>query len=351
MEDRSQEIFSKYDLTIYNTYRTRGALLLETDKGWKLLCSYEGGENRLEFEDALKRHIRTHGYPGVDSYVRNQTGSIISTNSLGEKYIMKDWYDGDECNLKKEDKVRLATENLANLHQAMRNVYIPSEQQAGFEQSDLNGVFEKRTRELKRVKTYIRKQKQKNNFEVQYLNVCEEFYKDALNAMEQLQKIPYQQMRKDAVAGGMVSHGNYTYHNILIINRMSNVESLVSAAELQKGYKKAVTTNFEKAEFGLQVADLYQFMRKVMEKNDWNISLGEMILEEYQKVNQLSADEFNLLSIMLLYPEKFWKITNFYFNNKKSWIPQKNVQKLLTIKEQVENKKKFLQNFGAVSNS
>jgi len=351
VEDRSQEIFSKYDLTIYNTYRTRGALLLETDKGWKLLCSYEGGENRLEFEDALKMHIRTHGYPGVDSYVRNIAGSIISANTLGEKYIMKDWYDGDECNLKKEDKVRLATENLANLHQAMRSVNIPYEQRAGFEQSDLSAVFEKRTRELKRVKTYIRKQKQKNNFEVQYLNVCEEFYQDALDAMEELKQIPYQKMREEAVLNGTVSHGSYTYHNILIMNRMTISESLVQAAELSNGYGKAVTTNFEKAEFGLQVADLYQFIRKVMEKNDWNIPLGEMILEEYQKVNPLSADEFRLLSIMLRYPEKFWKITNFYFNNKKSWIPQKNVQKLLTIKEQVENKKKFLHNFGTASNS
>jgi len=83
-------------------------------------------------------------------------------------------------------------------------------------------------------------------------------------------------------------------------------------------------------------------MRKVMEKNDWDIDIGSMILDNYTRVLPIDKDELKLLYVLLLYPEKFWKITNFYYNGKKSWVPQRNIQKLIGIQEQMEMKKQFL---------
>ena len=56
----------------------------------------------------------------------------------------------------------------------------------------------------------------------------------------------------------------------------------------------------------------------------------------------IDKDDLKLLYVLLLYPEKFWKITNFYYNGKKSWVPQRNIQKLIGIQEQMEMKKQFL---------
>ena len=343
VEDRNQEIVSKYELVIYNTYRTRGALLLETNQGLKLMCNYEGSDNRIEFEDSLKRFLLTQGYFFVDSFVRNDSGAIITTNSFGEKFVIKDWFDGEECNLKKDDKIRLAAGNLADLHRHLTGVLVDDDCRKYNVQQNLMELFEKRTRELKRVKTYIRERKQKNNFEVTYLGVCEEFYKDALIAIDLLRDLSYEEMLKESVEKGCICHGNYTYHNVLVLNQSLVNEELCHAAELCGCDRFVATTNFEKAVFGLQVTDLYQFIRKAMEKNDWNVSVGNRILEEYQKVKPLSKKEMKLLYILLLYPEKFWKITNFYYNNKKSWIPQKNVLKLVTLQEQMLQKAKFLE--------
>jgi len=44
------------------------------------------------------------------------------------------------------------------------------------------------------------------------------------------------------------------------------------------------------------------------------------------------------LMLMLSYPEKFWKVANQYYNNRKSWIPEKNMQKLLQTMDQAEKK-------------
>lgn len=340
MEDRSQEVLGKYELRIYNTYRTRGAYVLETDQGLKLLCGYESSENRLEFEDSLKKQVCEKGYGNIDTFVRNTQGEIVSTNSVGDRYLLKEWYEGEECSLKKEEKILCAVANLAQLHYCMTDINVPIQLKKLYLQNDLVSTLEKRTRELKRVKSYIRERKQKNDFEICYLSECDEFYQNALTAMDLLADIPYHEMLERSVQRGDVCHGSYTYHNIIMLDEQISA-SVCKAAELTAEGLIA-TTNFEKAEFGLQIHDLYYFVRKTMEKNDWNIELGEKIIREYQSMHEISRDEMKLLYILLLYPEKFWKVTNYYYNSKKSWIPQKNVQKLQVLSQQSENKKKFL---------
>ena len=44
----------------------------------------------------------------------------------------------------------------------------------------------------------------------------------------------------------------------------------------------------------------------------------------------------------LAYPEKFWKIVNFYYNSRKVWIPERNREKLQLVVEQEKEKQAFL---------
>ena len=44
--------------------------------------------------------------------------------------------------------------------------------------------------------------------------------------------------------------------------------------------------------------------------------------------------EISLLGFMIAYPEKYWKQVNFYFNNSKSWISEKNIEKIKKAVEQ-----------------
>ncbi len=160
---------------------------------------------------------------------------------------------------------------------------------------------------------------------------------------------------KEALEHKYICHGNYTYHNVIMLkaNQMSinfktyNNEESLSAAALRGSIKaNMATTNFDRACVGIQITDLYQFMRKVMEKNDWDLDTGSMILDNYTRILPVDKDELKLLYVLLLYPEKFWKITNFYYNGKKSWVPQRNIQKLIGIQEQMERKKQFLDCLG-----
>ncbi|MBQ9118896.1 MAG: hypothetical protein IJY09_02425 [Lachnospiraceae bacterium] len=337
MEDRSNEIFSQYDLKIYRAYRARGGMILETGQGLKFYGPCKGSARRLEFEDALKQQMKEHGYTRTDGYIRNKENNLISTNSLGEKYCIRDWYELEEGSLKKEEHILYAARNLAFLHLVMTDIRMP-DNSAVFVEEDLNDCFEKRTKELKRVGTYLVKRRNKSAFEVKYLNCCKIFYEEAVKAGEQLAKIEVREFCEESILYGKVLHGSYTYHNVLMPRHLER-SCLMTAEASGDGI---ATVNFEKAVFGMQVYDLYQYLRKVMEKNNWNWELGSRVLMAYEEIRALSTQERKLLHTLLLYPEKFWKITNYYYNSRKSLIPQKNAEKLDALLLQQKEKQEFL---------
>lgn len=361
MEDKCQEVLKKYPLKVYNIYRARGAYLLETDDGLKLLKCFEGSRNRALFEHNVKEHLYMHGCYNTDIYVKTLDGDIIAVDQFGSRYIVKNWFWGEECNLKELSQIEMASSNLARLHSILNNVEFTKEQIEYNVSANLHDTFEKRNRELKRVKSYIRDKRQKNEFELIYLNYYDEFYEQGIEATKRLSESDYTDVLESSISRRTVCHGNYTYHNILMLknkneavvktyipSRWINREPVTTVSLTPEWCKNIATTNFEKSHIGLQITDLYQFIRKVMEKNNWDIMYGNNIIEAYDKIQPISKKELQILYVLLLYPEKFWKITNYYFNGKKAWISGRNIQKLNSIGEQNPKKDVFLKRLESI---
>ena len=102
--------------------------------------------------------------------------------------------------------------------------------------------------------------------------------------------------------------------------------------------------NMLKVNYAPAVQDLYDFLRKVMEKNNWDIPLGKTLLEAYSNIRPLSVREFEVLKAILSYPEKFWKIINYYYNSNKAWYSEKNEDKLKQFRKQEKLRWKFIDN-------
>ena len=83
----------------------------------------------------------------------------------------------------------------------------------------------------------------------------------------------------------------------------------------------------------------------MMEKSNWSGELGQFILENYRKKRNITEMEKYQLYYRLSYPEKFWKIVNFYYNSPKVWMPEKNLEKLKKIWTQEEEKNCFLEKY------
>lgn len=355
MEDKCQEALKNYSFKVYNMYRARGSYLLETDRGLKLLKSFEGSRSRALFEHIVKEHLYNHGYYNTDLYVKTIEGDIIADDQSGCRYMVKNWFWGEECNLKELSQIEMASVNLAKLHNALKGVEFTKEQLEYNIAGNLNEIFEKRNRELKRIRGYVRDKRQKNEFEVLFLNLYEEFYEQGMLATKKLGNSQYKKVYEESIGQTAICHGNYTYHNIIMLKNKNEAISkiyipsgwvdkkAISVSDLSREWSNMIaTTNFEKSHVGIQITDLYHLIRKVMEKNDWDVHYGSNILEAYDKIKPLSKGELEVLYLLLLYPEKFWKVTNFYYNGKKVWVSGRNIQKLSRIGEQNHKKEIFL---------
>ena len=120
-------------------------------------------------------------------------------------------------------------------------------------------------------------------------------------------------------------HGDYNQHNVIFSR------------------EGIAVVHFENFLYQESVGDLANFIRKMMEKNNWNAGLGMDLTRGYDRVRKLSPEELKYLYVYLAYPEKFWKIVNFYYNSRKVWIPGRHMEKLERLLIQQGVKKAFLE--------
>ena len=71
MNDWSAEVTGTYGLQVENLRKGRGAWILETDGGLKLLKEYKGSVKRLEFEEQVLAAVNGQNGLKVDQYQRN----------------------------------------------------------------------------------------------------------------------------------------------------------------------------------------------------------------------------------------------------------------------------------------
>lgn len=345
MEERYEEILGKYEFTVRTMTRTRGAFVLDTNNGIHILRPLDVSKKRVEFENKVTACLEDRGYTNVDIMIPNKEGMLVTENESGEAYIVKRWFRGDECRVREKEDLVQTMGNLGRLHE---HLYLDIEEEPEpmeeliacgdggnlrerIRESSLTEIFEKHNREMKRVLTYIRGKRQKNVFELCILKSYNEFYGRAIEGVKLLKSLNFDTREKEAKEEGQLCHGSYTYHNVLL---------------LKDGI---ATVNFEKADYGFSLLDLYYFLRKAMEKNNWNTELGNIMINEYTRFHNLSETEIKILGVLLYYPEKYWKIVNHYFNSKKSWIAEKDMDKLDLVCEQEWQKTIFLKELFSLS--
>lgn len=323
MNDRAVGILENYDAQILRTTKGRGTILAETEQGWLVLKEYGGPAARLEILEKVLLEIRKRGFEKAELLLRNKEGELITYDQDQIPYIVKTYVPGRECNLRDVKECQSAVRTLAKLHRVMEFPEIMEEYRLS--EYCLEAEFEKHNRELKKVRRYLREKSQKTDFERYLLQNFDIFYEKAQAVLEDMKMGEKRTAEPEAAKKGCFCHGDLQHHNLIWD---------------QDGFS---VLNFEKCTADNPVRDLYQFLRKLLEKNSWSVSLGLSILTSYETQRILSEGDRRQLYYRFSYPEKFWKVVNFYYNSGKAWIPEKNREKLEVLLAQENEKKKFLE--------
>lgn len=323
MNDRVISLLDHYDIQILRTRKGRGAILCDTEKGCLIFKEYTESPGRVCIQNKILETLSNKIDFPVEAILKSKEDGLLTEDQDGKKYILKTFFESRECNINDEEECREAVKCLAYLHNSM--CLSPEDvQKYDLSAFSVQKEFDKHNRELKKVSRYLHEKSQKSLFENTLLQNYDYYLNQALEIAEEWKEFVCESDLEYIKQQGMFCHGDYQYHNII------------------KTGKSMAIINFERCILDNPARDLCLFMRKLLEKNNWSEKLGDSLLNTYNSIRPLSARSFVELYYRLYYPEKFWKIVNFYFNSRKSWIPEKNREKLQILFSQEKEKQIFL---------
>lgn len=333
MNDKTVNVLAQYDMEVSRTFKGRGTIICDTDKGMRVLKEYKGRAEKLELLSSLQQHIG-HSIK-TDNIVRNKENELFVKDVDGSVYILKEQVDGRECSYKSEEDIVGAFDAMARLHLDL-TLNETEEAYKGMPVYFYADEMEKHTKECRHVKNYLKRLRVKTDFERALLQEYDYFLEKASYITEQANMESRQKYEAYVRENGLYCHGDYQYHNVVFPKNSA------------QGYDVGIV-NFEHVAHDSGARDFYLLFRKISEKSDWSIALGERMLEAYQSKRLLAPCEWRALVLRLAYPEKFWKIINFYQNSRKSWIPNRNFEKLDNLIRQEKYKEKLMHElFGLV---
>lgn len=405
MSEKLAEVYEQYDMEILATRKGRGATILTTTGGLRILEPFRGSVTRLEQEYVLKQLFEEAGCTNLDYLIPNKEGSLFTCDKYRQPFVLKKHFEGNECDMHNPSDIMRAVRALARFHiygkkivfqfqdawqeslqekeqkrieeikraiadgeeierisyvyeissnaleEALRTVKIKEGQEkkgtAGkktdkespgvnvtekdMDDFDIENTFVRHNKELKKIQKFIMGVKRKNTFENLFLQVFWDYYRQGVECVEMLSQV----LKREAGVSTEnifqnhygICHGSYNQHNVILDD------------------KSEAIVHFERFSRGNQLNDLYQFARKVMEKNHFGFTQLEDIFNTYGEQIELTTEDYRYMYILFSYPEKFWKIANSYYNTSKAFLSPKYLEKLETVILQETEKHSMLEEY------
>ena len=327
MNDKAVNVLEQYDMTVSRTFKGRGTIICDTDQGMRVLKEYRGRTEKLELlfqlQGKLKDSLRT------DTLIRTKEGALFVKDLDNSVYILEEQVEGKECSYKNEEDIVKACGAMAKLH--LKFMTPQSEKICVMPVFFYADEMERHTIECKRVRNYLRKLHNKTEFERALLKEYDYFLEKAMAVTRRAREESQAEYEAYVNSNGLYCHGDYQYHNVIF----------------GKGSGGTYTgiVNLEHFAHDAGARDFYLLFRKISEKCDWSLDMAQSMLDAYQNRRVFPPIEWRSLCLRLEYPEKFWKIINFYYNSRKSWMPNRNYDKLESLIRQEKNREKLLNKF------
>lgn len=299
-------IEATYGIKVTSIKPCRAGYVLETEKGKKHLRQCQCSENRILYVHGAKEHLFNNGFVNLDTYsvtVNNKPFMEIE----GQNYVMTPFIEARECEFSDDTDTIRASTALAQMHIAGIGFKHEYESISG----DLGKLPEslgKRYDEILRMRR--KAERERGAFDYIYLDCVDKFIELAEESLSLLGGTEYPRLVKKTFIEGGICHHDYSYQNILI-----------------KGHTTFIT-GFECCTEELRIYDLVNLLRRKMRKCNWNPQKASLLLDAYGEIAPVSKDEISVMKAMLLFPQKFWRVANKYYNSRRSWA-QKNFTGML----------------------
>lgn len=329
---REFEIERQFDLKIESIKPNRGVYYLKTNKGNKCLKKIDYGIQKLLFVYSAKEHLISKGFTKVDRYCLNTEGNPYALVNE-DIYTLSEWIEGRECNFHDDEDLVNASQTLAVLYEKSKEYEPPENSKLKTDLGRWPHLMEKRVRSFEKMRDMARKKSNKAQFDLNYIKNYDFFKQIGLKAIKILNTSEYMNLCKKTEEEKAFCHHDYTYHNIIIDNE-----------------NKVNIIDFDYCKREIRVYDLSNYLMKVLKRCNWDIKYAKLIIDAYNKISPLQECEYRVLFAFLLFPQRFWRLSNRFYYNEVNWGQStfgKKIQELIDEREQYN---KFIDDFKEMYN-
>lgn len=318
MYNQTELVLSQYEIKVHGIIKGRGAFICDTSKGMKLLVPFRGSQEKGRILREFLLGLQGIGFEVEQIELNQNAEAVTEDEASGERFILKSYIEGTEVSTSKLEDMREAVKVLAIYHNAAEKIVLGAAEQQVKE--EVVESYKRHYRELIKARNFIRSRKKKSEFEQIYMKNYEHNRTSAEQSIAILEELDHSQQRC------VFCHGDFNQHNVLLTEGKYQI------------------LHFENFSYNWAMTDLANFVRKMLEKNEWNERVGMDLIRTYDKYRPIGKEEYIQLHGLLLFPEKFWKVTNHYMNSRKTWISGRDIDKLKKVIEQEEKRLKFMEN-------
>lgn len=316
------ELFSRFDLKVYDVIPVRNVYMASTDKGEKILKKVEYTQEELKFIYNILDYIKNKFNRVVD-FVKNKDGDIYTIWN-GNMYCIMDVVQGKECNFSSPVDLSVASKGLGELHAASEGFKTSIYNK--YNNGKLIDTFNRRIQEMEFFKSIVKVHDNKTEFDEIFIKNADYYIDEIKNSVELLKESCYYKLcsEEDKI---VVCHHDLAYHNILI------------------NKDEAYFVDFDYAIIDLKVHDLCNFINKVIKNFAFDIEKANIIIENYCTKNTLSKREIEVLYAMLSFPYDFYTISKDYYTKRKDWSEEVFLYRLKRKAKYKNDRQEFLDKF------
>lgn len=309
----------------------KGVWWITTNEGLKILKKVSNSEQTLQFILDAVRHLAANGVdlPGV-----NLTKDGKEYVCLEEVcYVLTDAIDGRNPNYGSEEELTAIVRSLGRFHKASKGFHPSGQTKPKYH---LGLWIEDYTEQLTDIKSYYENEclkKTRDAIGNAIVTNFPVFYDRAQKAIDGLNGREYSDWTQAAEKEGCLCHQDYAAGNLILT---------------PKGRLYVLDT--DSITVDIAARDIRKLLNKVMKKaGKWDAGTARRIFRQYQAENPLTAAQWEVVRLDLLFPHLFLGAVNkFIYKRDAEWSNEKYLERIIEMSVFEKSAMPVLEDFKSV---
>ncbi len=290
----------------------KGVWWVKTQEGMYILKKISNSEDTFKFILDAVRYLSSNGV-NLPAVLKTRDGRDY-VNYQGVCYVLTEAVNGRNPSYSSSDELNLVVRGLAQFHKSSTGFFPAQDTKPKYH---LGLWVEDYSEQIEDINSFYKKELQNASINKTGAFIVREFphfYERAQTAINGLRGQPYADWVKKAGKSGSLCHQDFAAGNLLIT-----------------GSNSLCVLDTDSITVDIPARDIRKLLNKVMKKSGkWDKNLTRTMLAQYQKVNPLTPQEWQVVKLDLLFPHLFIGAVNkYYYRRDKDWSDDKYLQRIV----------------------